>query len=87
MGCIKKDDIPKIGTILKDITENFSPIMLTISDIRAETIPTREKVVGFEIEKTRDLQLFHETIMNKLSPYFTYNVSLGMAYALPNKRV
>lgn len=87
MGCIKKDDIPKIGTILKDIIENFSPIMLTISDIRAETIPTGEKVVSFEIEKTRDLQLFHETIMNKLSPYFTYNVSLDMIYALPNKQV
>lgn len=30
MGCIKEDDIPEIDTILKDITEKFSPLMLTI---------------------------------------------------------
>jgi 2'-5' RNA ligase len=88
MGCIKKDDIPEIDTVLKDISESFSPITLTISDIRAETIPTGENVSGFEIVKTKDLQLLHETIMNKLSPYFTYdNVSLDMIYALLNQQV
>ena len=87
MGCIKKEDIPKIDTVLKDIAEKFSPMKLTISNIRAETIPTGEKVSGFEIVKTKDLQLLHETIMNKLSPYFTYNVSLDMIYALPNQQV
>lgn len=87
MGCIKEDDIPKIDTVLKDIAENFSPITLTISDIRAGTIPTGEKVSWFEIEKTKELQLLHETVMNKLSPYFTYNVSLDMIYTLPNQQV
>jgi len=87
MGCIKKDDIPEMDTVLKDITEKFSPITLTISDIRTETIPTGEKVSGFEIVKTKDLQLLHETVMNKLSPYFTYDVSLDMIYTLPNQQV
>ena len=87
MGCIKKDDIAEIDTVLKDIAEKFSPMKLTISNIRAETIPTGEMVSGFEIEKTKDLQLLHETVMNKLSPYFTYNVSLDMIYALPNQQV
>ena len=87
MGCINKDDIPAIDTILKDIAEKFSPLTLTISDIRAETIPTGEKVSGFEIEKTTELYLLPETVMNKLSPYFTYDVSLDMIYALPNQPV
>jgi glycosyltransferase domain-containing protein len=86
MGCIKRDDIPEIDTILKDIIENFSPITLTISDIHIGVIPTGEKVSGFGIEKTKDLQLLHETVMNKLSPYFTYDVSLDMIYALPNQQ-
>ena len=87
MGCIKKDDIPEIDTVLKDIAEKFSPITLNIPDIHAETIPTGKKVSGFEIEKTTDLQLLHETVMKKLSSYFTYNVSLDMIYALPNQQV
>jgi glycosyltransferase involved in cell wall biosynthesis/2'-5' RNA ligase len=87
MGSIKKDDIPEIDTVLKDIAENFYPITLTISDICAETIPTGEKVSGFEIIKTKDLQLLHETVMNKLSPYFTYDVSSDMIYTLPNQQV
>ncbi len=53
MGCINKDDIPKIDTVLKDIANKFSPLALTISNIRAETIPTGEKVSGFEIVKNR----------------------------------
>jgi 2'-5' RNA ligase len=87
MGCIKKDDIPEIDTVLKGIAEKFSPLTLTISDIRTGTIPTDEKVSGFEIEKTTELQLLHETVMNRLSQYFTYNVSLDMVYALPNQQV
>ena len=87
MGCIKKGDITKIDAILKDIAKKFSPITLTISDIRAGTIPTGEKVSGFEIVKTTGLQLLHETVMNKLSPYFTYDVSLDMIHALPNQQV
>jgi len=87
MGCIKKGDIPEIDTVLKDIADKFSPLTLTISNIRAGTIPTGEKVSGFEIIKTKDLQLLHETVMSKLLQYFTYDVSLDMIYALPNQQV
>ena len=87
MGCIKKEDTPEIDRVLKDIAEKFSPMKLTISDIRTEAIPTGEKVSGFVIVKTKDLQLLHETVMNKLSPYFTYNVSSDMVYALPDQQV
>jgi len=87
MGCIKKEDIPEIDTVLKEIAKKFSPITLTIPDIRAGTIQTSEKVSRFKIEKTTDLQSMHETAMNKLSPYFTYNVSLDMIYALPDQQV
>jgi glycosyltransferase domain-containing protein len=87
MGCINKDDIPKIDTVLKDIANKFSPLALTISDIRAGAISTGEKVSGFEIERTPDLQLLHETVMRKISQYFTYDVSLDMIYALPDQQV
>jgi 2'-5' RNA ligase len=87
MGCIKKDDIPEIDTVLKDVADKFSSLTLTISDIHKETIPTGEKVSGFVIVKTKELQLLHETVMNKLSPYFTYDVSLDMIYALPDQQV
>lgn len=87
MGCINKDDIPKIDTVLNDIANKFSPLALTISDIRAGAISTGEKVSGFEIERTPDLQLLHETVMRKISQYFTYDVSLDMVYALPDQQV
>ena len=87
MGCIKKEDITEIDTVLKDIAEKFSSLTLTISDIRTETIPTGEKVSGFEIVKTKELQLLHEMVMSKLLQYFTYDVSLDMIYALPDQQV
>jgi glycosyltransferase domain-containing protein len=87
MGCIKKDDIPEIDTVLKEVADKFSPLALTISDIRTGAIPTGEKVSGFEIERTTELQLLHETVMSKLLQYFTYDVSLDMVYALPDQQV
>jgi hypothetical protein len=70
MGCIKKDSIPEIDSILKK--ENFSiPLRVTkISSIQNFSV--------FEIEATREIQALHERIMRKLSPFLHYKVTPDM---------
>ena len=83
MGCIDEKDIPDIEKILRDIAKQHSFRELRVVDIRAETIPTGKKVSGFEIEKTKELQLLHEEVMQRLTPYFTYDVTTAMLFSPP----
>lgn len=83
MGCIDEKDIPDIEKILRDIAEKYSFKELRVVDICAETIPAGKKVSGFKIEKTKELQLLHEEVMQRLTPYFTYDVTTAMLFSPP----
>ncbi|MDI6786586.1 MAG: hypothetical protein QMD92_07740 [bacterium] len=83
MGGIRRKDLVSIQNNLHRVAEMFSPMNLKATDIYADTIPTGKKVSGFKIEKTKELQLLHESIMNDISPYFTYNITLDMVYPSP----
>jgi len=83
MGCIDEKDIPDIEKILQDIAKRYSFSELRVVDIYAETIPTGKKVSGFKIEKAKELQLLHEEVMQRLAPYFTYDVTTAMLFSPP----
>ncbi len=83
MGCIDEKDIPDIEKILQDIAKKYSFKELRVVDIRSETIPAGKKVSGFKIEKTKELQLLHEEVMQRLAPYLTYDVTTGMLFSPP----
>ena len=83
MGCIDEKDIPDIEKILRDIAKKCSFKELRVVDIRSETIPTGKKVSGFKIEKTKELQLLHEEVVEGLAPYLTYDVTTGMLFSPP----
>jgi 2'-5' RNA ligase len=83
MGCIDEKDISDIEKILRDIAKRYSFSELRVVGIRAETIPTGKKVLGFNVEKTKELQLLHEEVMKGLAPYFTYDVTTAMLFSPP----
>jgi len=83
MGCIDEKDISDIEKILRDIAKKYSFRELRVVDICAETIPTGKKVSGFKIEKTKELQLLHEEVMQRLAPYLTYDVIIDMVFSPP----
>lgn len=81
MGVIDKNEILNINEVLQNISQEFSIMNLNAISIYADIIPSGEKVSCYKIENTRQLQLFHEKIMNKLSHYFTYDVSAEMIHS------
>ncbi|MHC4533455.1 MAG: 2'-5' RNA ligase family protein [Planctomycetota bacterium] len=78
MGCIDDIDIDEIDTILRTIAEETSLGRLNAVGIETETNQAGEKVSVFKIEKTEALQLLHEEVMRRLSPYFSYDVKIDM---------
>ncbi len=80
MGCVDESDIAAIKKVLQEVAEKSSLPELRVIGIRTLTNSLGEKVSVFEVEKTRQLQSLHEKVMEKLSPYLSYDVSDEMIY-------
>ena len=80
MGCVDERDIAAIGKILQTIAKECSLGDLRVIGIRTTANSAGEKVSVFEVEKTKELQLLHEKIMEKLAPYLSCDVTGDMVY-------
>ncbi len=80
MGCIEDEDIDAIGEVLKGIAEGAALGELLVVGIEVSENSLGEKVSIFEVERTEQLQRLHNEVMEKLLPYFSYDVSSEMIY-------
>ena len=83
MGCIDKRDIACIGKILQTIAEKYPPGRLSIIGVNTATNSLGEKVSAFELKKTKRLQSLHEEVMQRMAPYFSYDVTAEMVLSPP----
>ena len=83
MGCIDKEHIADIENILQDIAKQHSVSKLRVIGIYPGIDSADEQVSAFQIEKTEELQLLHEKVMQGLTPYFTYDVTTDMLFSPP----
>ncbi len=81
MGCIDNKQLPEIEKTLQGIAKQFRTMKLRAVKIYTETISTGKKVAGFEIEKTKAIQTLHETAMERLKPYLSYNATLDTVFS------
>jgi len=71
MGCMKDKDIPHVVGVLSGIASSFSPVKL-------EAVKSSGGRAWIKLAKTRDIELLHEIVMIRLSPYFSYKVTPEM---------
>ncbi|MCK5624922.1 2'-5' RNA ligase family protein [Candidatus Pacearchaeota archaeon] len=64
MFCTVEENISKINKIIQEIIQKYKPFKLKIIGLK-----TGETFSALEIEKTNELQKFHEEIIRKLSPF------------------
>ena len=83
MGCIDERHITDIENILKSIADKNNPGRLSIVGINTGTNSLGEKVSSFEVKKTERLQSLHEQVMQRMKPYFSYNVTAEMVLSPP----
>ena len=81
MGCIDEEDIASVERILRSIAKECLLSDLTISGVRNTGNSAGEKVSAFEVVETKELQLLHETVMERLSPYLSSDVTSDMVCA------
>ena len=80
MGCVGERDISAVEKVLKPVAEKSSLPELRVVAVRTTTNSVGEKVSVFEVEKTKELQLLHERVMDELGAYLSYNVTGDMLY-------
>ena len=80
MGCINDADIASVEEILWSIAKQFTLGQLNVVGISVTGSSAGEKVSAFEIEKTEELRSLHKNVMEKLSPYFSTDVTEDMIY-------
>jgi hypothetical protein len=81
MGCIDEEDITSVEGILRSITKKCPLSDLTVSGVRSSGNAAGEKISAFEVEKTEELQLLHKTVIERLAPYLSCDVSSDMVCA------
>ena len=80
MGCIDERDITNIEKILQKIAEKYHPGQLSIPGINIGTNSLGEKVSSFEVEKTERLLSLHGEVMQRMTPYFSHDVTAEMVF-------
>lgn len=81
MGCLDEQDIPMVSAILQECASSYLPIPLESREIKVLSNSTGEEfVTWFAIEKTEALQSLHESLIEKLKPFLSYDASKEMFY-------
>lgn len=80
MGSIEEADIAPVGKVLEEIAKKTSLSDLKVVGIRSSGNSKGQTVSVFEVEKTKELYLLHEEVMNKLTPYLSTDVTEDMIY-------
>jgi 2'-5' RNA ligase len=80
MGTIDETDIGNIEKILKAIAKESFLEDFKIVGVHVETNAVGQQVSAFIVEKTDQIQLLHERIMNGLAPCLSSDVDRTMMY-------
>lgn len=74
MGCLEEQKVPQVESLLRELAQASGAMPLQISGIKAEGS------VSFEVEKTGNLQGLHEKLIQKLTPFLSYDATEEMFY-------
>jgi len=80
MVCVEETDIASVGRVLEEIANETSMPDLNVVGIRTSGNSKGETVSVFELEKTTQLQSLHEKVMDRLTRYFSNDVTENMIY-------
>lgn len=82
MGCVDQKDVAVIVKALERIAEEYGSgvAKLNVTGVHIATNSVGEKVSVFMVERTKELQLLHEEVMQAMRPFFSYDVTADMIY-------
>ena len=87
MGLISRDQLAEVSSKLNNIANKFSPPNLRVTGFTASPHPDGKIFSTLVVKKDPILQKLHETILEELRPFFTWDdVEKEMFYSPPPVR-
>ena len=87
MGIISQNQLEEITLKLNNIAEKFSALNLWATGFTSSPHPDGKIFSILTIKKSSEIQKLHETILEELTPFFSWNgVEKEMFYSLPPVR-
>jgi 2'-5' RNA ligase len=75
MGCIDESDIPNVADVLDTIAKKNQLTKLNVIGVR-----TSGDAAVFEVQRTKELQSLHETVLRQVGPYLTSDITPDMIH-------
>lgn len=69
MGAISRRALPLVANKIALLAQQLSSFTVDVSGIYQINLPDRRKIFGLDFEKSNQLKLIHEQVMDGLSPY------------------
>ena len=86
MGVIEEEDFFRIERKLKGLVEEHLPLRINISEVKVSVRPDGQKASSLVVKKTKELQKVHESVMEEMSDFFTYDANVSMFFTPPAVR-
>jgi len=80
MGCIEEQDVDAIRKTLERLAGEVPAGQLTATGICISTTARGQTISLLKIEKTQELQVFHERVMEAMKGFFRYDVAEAVFY-------
>lgn len=83
MGCISQSDLPWISEIVTAIAHSEPIFQLEITAVKTDPMPDGRKVTVLNISPDRRLQTLHETLIDQLQAFLSFDATPEMLYNPP----
>lgn len=82
MGIAKENELPRIYELITDVAKRSHSLPLTITE--TEVLKHHKGAMSaFNIERTKELQDLHNTVLEKIVPLFSYESETSMFFQPP----
>lgn len=87
MGCTEKENIEEIFERVRQITKDFTPINIKLTELKYVESSEGKKTYFLSIDKNDELQKLHESIMNSVEEFLSYDPTPEMYFRKKGEKV
>lgn len=87
MGCTDKSNIDKISSLITNLSQDFNPIKIKLTNLKHFESSEGKKTYWFSIARNKRLQKLHETMLDKVENFLSYDPTPEMYFRKEGEKV
>lgn len=87
MGGVENDSLETVQNIVEDVVKRFSPISVVLNELYYAENPDGSRTYAYRVKKSSELQQLHESLMNRLRQFFSYDCTKDSLFSKTGEEV